>query len=112
MAKKRVAAAEAPAKAKPTQKIFEGEGFPQPPPKDVQKAVDAYVEAKRAKGDALAILNTARDNVIAKMIEHGITMVKIDEGDKVLELDTTQAVKIKKAKKPGESDDDEGSDDE
>lgn len=111
MAKKTVTAVAAePVAPKKQQELAQGE-WGDKVPEAVQEAVDSYVEAKRALGTARGNTNTARDVVIQKMLEHKVPRVRIDEGNKVLELDTTQAVKIRKAQKV-EPESDEGGDDE
>lgn len=62
----------------------DGSEWVEKPPKAVQAKVDIYIEALRAQNAAREETNTARDNAIAAMKEHGIERVKIDEGGKWL----------------------------
>ncbi len=76
-----------------------------PEVKAVREAADEYVKAKRAKARALAKMNDRKERLIELMQEHDVKSVKIDDGDKVLELDDTVKLKITKPK-PAENDGD------
>lgn len=67
-------------------------------PEEVQELADAYDKAHTAKSNALGKLNTARDNLIAKMKETGCKRCPIRNGDKFLELEQDAKVRIKKPK--------------
>lgn len=73
-------------------------------PKVVRDTVDEYVEAMREQADALANRNRLLDEVKTVMRKHGITKVRVPDGDgnltKMIELSTEDKVKIVKLKSP------------
>ena len=55
-------------------------------PEPVAAAVDDYVKAMRAKNKATEKVRNAKEVCIERMVEHEITAVRIDEGEKILKL--------------------------
>lgn len=73
---------------------------------EVREAADVYVRAKRLVAKNREKMNGAKEVLIDLMQQHGVTSVKIDDGDKLLELDDSVKVKIKTLKKaPGDDGD-------
>lgn len=81
-----------------------------PVPKPVQEAADSYVEAKRETAAWREQMNGRRDHLIARMREHGVAELDIDDGEKKLLLVEEDKVKIKAKKQP--KGDGEGGDEE
>lgn len=71
-------------------------------PEPVAAAVDDYVKAMRAKNKATEKVRNAKEVCIDRMVEHEITAVRIDEGEKILKLETKHSLKTAKPKKPEE----------
>lgn len=65
-------------------------------PEAVQTAADDYDKAHTAKGKAQGKLNTAKDNLIDRMKEHGVKRVRIRNGEKFLVVDSTDKIKYEK----------------
>ena len=76
----------------------DGTEWVEKPPKAVQAKVDLYIEALRAQNAAREETNTARDNAIAAMKEHGIARVRIDEGGKWLICEDVPKLRTEKIK--------------
>ncbi|SFH97764.1 hypothetical protein [Planctomicrobium piriforme] len=79
-------------------------------PAPVQDAVDEYMKRLRAKHRATELVNSAKENCISIMKEHGIKQVRIDEGAKWLKVEDEPKLKTEKIKSPayagGDDDDD------
>jgi TRAP-type C4-dicarboxylate transport system substrate-binding protein len=69
-------------------------------PEPVNAAVDTWVTAMRAKNKAAEKERNAREECIEKMKEHGVSVIRIDEGAKVLRLVDESKLKTEKAKQP------------
>lgn len=67
-------------------------------PKEVQDAVDKYVEAMREVNEARARKNTAYDDCIDVMCAHEIERVPIDDGNKYLVCEQVMKLKTEKLK--------------
>jgi len=74
-------------------------------PEPVGASVDDYVKHMRAKNKAAEKVRNAKEVCIERMLEHDIRTVRIDEGEKVLTIDTKHSLKTSKAKKPDVLDD-------
>lgn len=74
-------------------------------PEPVGAAVDDYVKAMRAKNKATEKVRNTKEVCIDRMVEHGITAVRIDEGEKILKLETKHSLKTAKPKKQEQLDD-------
>lgn len=72
-------------------------------PEPVAAAVDDYVKAMRSKNKATEKVRSAKEVCIERMVEHDITAVRIDEGEKILKLETKHSLKTAKPKKPEEA---------
>lgn len=77
------------------QKQFDGDGFPEKPPKAVLNARDEYITAKRDAADAAKHRGDRELNLIEKMQEHGIDRLPIDGENKFIEVSATERAKIK-----------------
>jgi len=71
-------------------------------PKEVQDAVDEYVECMRETNEARGRKNAARDKCIEMMEAHEIERVPIDDGGKFLVCESVQKLKTEKIKHPKE----------
>lgn len=71
-------------------------------PKEVQDAVDDYVECMREANEARGRKNAARDKCIEMMEAHEIERVPIDDGGKFLVCENVQKLKTEKIKHPKE----------
>lgn len=71
-------------------------------PKEVQDAVDEYVEAMRESNEASGRKTAARDKCIEMMEAHEIERVEIDDGGKFLVCERVQKLKTEKIKHPKE----------
>lgn len=72
-------------------------------PEAVQDAADKYKKALRAKNKAAGNFNSARDLLIEKALENGITRVKVDDGDgnqKWLRITSEPKIKVEKIDNP------------
>lgn len=78
----------------------DGETWGDKVPQAVQDAADAYEKALKAKNKAAGNFNTAKDNIIAQMKEHGVTKVRVRDGSKYLEMSVDEKVKLHKIKEP------------
>lgn len=67
-------------------------------PKEVQDAVDKYVEAMRDVNEARARKNSAYDDCIDIMCAHEIERVPIDDGKKYLVCEQVMKLKTEKLK--------------
>lgn len=67
-------------------------------PKEVEDAVDVYVELMREHNDLRAKKNAARDACIEAMENHEIERVPIDDGGKELVCESVMKLKTQKAK--------------
>lgn len=80
---------------KPTQKLIKGEGFPDPLPKDVQRAVEAYLTAKRESADAAEEKGDAMQKLIELGHKHGFERIPIEGENKFIEIGTKDTCKVK-----------------
>lgn len=111
MAKKSVAAApvaEPPAKPQKQLKM-QGEGFPEPPPKEVEDAATEFITRKREAAGAKDERDAAEEKLIELMEKHKISEYPIDQGEKTIVLmdRISVQVKAKKKQKPDEGGGDE-----
>lgn len=67
-------------------------------PEAVQDAVDEYVRLLRLKNKATEKVNSAKEECISRMKEHGVTKVRIDEGAKWLKCEDEPKLKTEKIK--------------
>jgi hypothetical protein len=65
-------------------------------PEAVQGAADDYDKAHTAKSKAQGKLNTAKENLIAKMRAHNIPKVRIRNGDKFLVISAMDKITYEK----------------
>lgn len=65
-------------------------------PDAVQDAADDYDKAHTAKNKAQGKLNTAKENLIAKMRANGITKVRIRNGEKFLKISALDKITYQK----------------
>ncbi len=76
------------------QTQFEGDGFPEPPPKEVCDARDNYLEAKRAAAAASEKKADRHERLVELMHEHNIDRIPLDGENKYFYLDASEKVKI------------------
>lgn len=76
------------------QTQFEGDGFPEPPPKVVCDARDAFLEAKRAAAKAGEKKADKHERLVELMHEHNIDRIPLDGENKYFYLDASEKVKI------------------
>jgi hypothetical protein len=69
-------------------------------PQEVQDAADEYVASLREANKAREQKNAAEDRCIAKMREHGVPRIRIDEGGKFLVCEDVIKLKTQKIKDP------------
>lgn len=81
-------------------KLFETD---EPIPETVANAVDKYITALRAANKAREKMNTAKDNCIAEMTEHGVERVRIEEGSKWLVCEDEFKLKTEKIKEQSDA---------
>lgn len=79
---------------KAQQKQFEGDGFPEPPPKDVCDARDNYLAAKRAAATANEKKADKHERLVELMHQHNIDRIPLDGENKYFYLDASEKVKI------------------
>lgn len=74
-------------------------------PVDLQDAADEYASALQVKKKAESKFNTAKENVIDEMQNHGIDRVRIEtvRGEKILVMVKQGKLKLEKVKEPGDS---------
>lgn len=84
-----------PAESPPRQAVFEGEGFPKPPPKAVCKARDEYLQARRDAAEASSYKADRHQRLVEVMKEHGINRIKFDDESKFFELTADEKVKTR-----------------
>lgn len=89
-------AAERP-KKKVRQQRMEGDGFPEIDA-DLEAAADDYAKALRAKNKAAEKLNTQKEMLIEMMTRKGVSVIRIDEGAKMLTLKHNDVLKVEKVK--------------
>ena len=90
-----------------TKKAVNGQfpGMEEEVPEEVQDAVDVYDKALVAKSKASGKFNTAKQNAIDMMREHGVTRVRIRNGSKIMELTNTEKLILRKPEEqPGTGD--------
>lgn len=110
VARKRVAPKEPPAaESPPRQTSFEGEGFPEEPPKEVCKARDQFLQAQRDAAEAAEYKADRHERLKEVMKDNGLTRVKLDGENKFFEL--THDEKIKTRTIPKDKRDNGASDD-
>lgn len=80
---------------RPTQKQMQGDGFPDPLPKEVQRAVDEYLTAKREAADASEVKGAAMQKVIELGRKHGLERIPIEGENKFIELGVKDTCKVK-----------------
>lgn len=73
-------------------------------PKEVQDAVDVYIELMREGGELRVKKNAARDACIEAMHNHEIERVPIDDGGKELICESVMKLKTQRAKTKDEVD--------
>lgn len=73
---------------------------------EVREAADSYIRVKRLVAKNREKMNGAKERLIELMQQHDVKSVKIDDGDKLLELDDTVKVMIKTLKKAPSEDGD------
>lgn len=99
VARKRKVARAKPEAADPpervSQKQFEGEGFPDPPPAEVREARDDYLDAMREATKASSKKGDRHLKLIEVMQAHGIDRVRLDGENKFFELAEEHKVKMK-----------------
>ena len=59
------------------QQQFEGDGFPDPPPKDVLDARDEYVSAMRSSARATKKKAEKQERLIEEMEEKGLKVINL-----------------------------------
>ena len=67
-------------------------------PKEVQEAVDKYIEAMRECNEARGRKNAAQEACIELMVDHEIERVPIDDGGKYLVCEQVMKLKTEKLK--------------
>lgn len=100
--KKKVKKKKAPPKVESTetdghvrQQQFAGNGFPDPPPKEVADARDDYLQAMRDAAKASEEKGYKRERLIEAMRDNNIDRIKLDGENKFFELETEAKVKMK-----------------
>jgi hypothetical protein len=81
--------------APPKQQAFEGDGFPEKPPKEVEDARDEYVSAMRAHAKAGQKKAERHEKLIEVMHKHGIDRVRLDGENKFFEIVEEEKIKTK-----------------
>lgn len=79
----------------PVQQQMEGDGFPDPLPKEIQRAVGEYLTCKREAAEAAE----AKGNAMQKLIElghkHKLERIPIEGENKFVEIGVKDTCKIK-----------------
>ena len=76
-------------------------------PKEVQDAVDKYIDAMRESNAMREQKNAAKEACIEAMSNHEIERVRIDEGGKYLVCESVMRLKTESAKGQGDDSDDD-----
>lgn len=84
-----------PAAEKPQQQLMQGEGFPPPLPKEVQKAVAEYLTCKRESAEAAEAKGNAMQKVIELGHKHNLERIPIEGENKFIELGKKDTCKVK-----------------
>lgn len=79
------------------QRVLDEDWIPKAP-KKVQDAADEYESAHKSHQRTKTKLNAATENVVAAMVEAGVKVVAIRNGEKMLKLTDLVKVKIEKPK--------------
>lgn len=74
-------------------------------PESVATLRDKYVDAKRQTAEWRGKMNGARDELIGSMKEHGIAVLEIDDGEKLLRQVDKPVLEIKSKKTVSEDGD-------
>lgn len=77
------------------QKQFEADGFPDPLPKEVVKAMEAYLTAKREAAEASEESGSRKVLLIEVARKHNIERIPIDGENKFIEIGKADTVKVK-----------------
>ena len=77
------------------QQSFEGDGFPEQPPKPVRDARDEYLTAMRDAAKASEYRKDRELRLTELMEQHDIPRIKLDGENKFFELERKTSVKLK-----------------
>lgn len=79
----------------PQQQVMQGDGFPDPLPKEISKAVGVYLTAKREAAEAAEEKGKAMQKVIELGHKHGLERIPIEGENKFIEIGKKDTVKVK-----------------
>lgn len=84
-----------PKEKPPQQKQMEGDGFPDPLPKELQNAVGEYLTAKQESADAAEVKGLAMQKLIELGRKHGLERIPVEGENKFIELGVKDTCKVK-----------------